>query len=99
MNDKELADAVVALGIGESDSGDEFGSLYYFEGFECEIDDKYFISNWLVVGALIEKCEERGIDWITALCNMSENAANEANESIPRAITEALTSALTTGDS
>ena len=43
-------------------------------------------SLWSVVGAALELMERDGQDWIAMLCNMSKNAANEANESLPRMI-------------
>ena len=58
MNDKELADAVVALEVGESTLGDR-GELYRYDGseFSWSFDDvaETFVRDWRVAGALIER--------------------------------------------
>ncbi len=57
MNDKELADAVVALGVGVSGNNDwylppdhEFGAT--------SVSAQVFLRDWRVAGALMEKCAE-----------------------------------------
>ena len=88
-----LADRIVALGIGGRWDGTDH--LYRLGVTDTLPVDAYsFARDWRVTGALIEECENRGIDWIKVLCDMSENAANESNESIPRAITLATVEAL-----
>ena len=61
MNDKELADAVVALGIGTQvdypKSSDGVG-FYHTPGDDCGESDgvysKLFVRDWRVAGALME---------------------------------------------
>ncbi len=56
MNDKELADAVVALGVLHEDQG-----IYSFDPFPCHpyasMTAKQVVRDWRVAGALIEKCD------------------------------------------
>ncbi len=63
MNDKELADKVVALGIGKP----RLGMVgYMFEGYGMSASE--FVRDWRVFGALLEKdIEDNGYppkgDW------------------------------------
>ena len=67
MNDKELADAVVALGIGTQvdypKSSDGVG-FYHTPEDDCGESDgvysKLFVRDWRVAGALMEKAAESG---------------------------------------
>ena len=90
-----LADRIVALEVGWKG---KLSQGYYLsndnEGWNGGLTENKFTHSWEVAGALIEECEKHGIDWIKVLCDMSENAANESNESIPRAIILACVEAL-----
>lgn len=111
MNDKELADAVVALGdMNILRDGDERGGPYYVSFFD-PADAKMAVRDWRVAGALMEKCTDLHYDtistwnskpslttiiaWANGGVDSSEEV--EVNESLPRAIIEACVEAL--GDS
>ena len=111
MNDKELADAVVALGVGcarldkyqvapVTDNVREYGSA------------KWFVRDWRVAGALMERVYEKRYSFmvmqmpdekpmmtiqqpLTAENDQKNWAAQVVNESLPRAIIEACVEALT----
>jgi len=108
MNDKELADAVVALGIGTQvdypKSSDGVG-FYHTPEDDCgESDGVYstlFVRDWRVAGALMEKVDscypEKLIDeqWqVTASMDCMPTEWIQ-NDSLPRAIIEASVEALT----
>lgn len=61
MNAKELADAVVALGVGEH-CGEWFGIMAFDTALEGEILDPHdadrFVRDWRVAGALMEKATD-----------------------------------------
>jgi hypothetical protein len=60
MNDKELADAVVALGVG----GQEAKSLnFYYAGQGFTAAD--FVRDWRVAGALMEKVDAVYVEALT----------------------------------
>ena len=68
MNDKELADRIVALGVG--DDGDATG-FYYLEA--DEFDDSEFVRDWRVAGALMEKFFTWQFLYDTAVHRMDES--------------------------
>ncbi len=91
--DKELADAIVALGVGG-------GSAVYWLDKESFHPDK-FVRDWRVCGALIEKCQKVYIEYIgepeqTVYARAENNRTWEwpAGESLPRTINEACVEAL-----
>ena len=105
---REIADKVVALGVGESTLGDR-GWLYRLDDDHIwlfEDTAETFLNDWRVAGALFEKCGgiyahcEPHIDgwW----CYVESNKAVKMplknftveNESLPRAIIEACCEAL-----
>ena len=98
MNDKKLADKVVALGVGGM-----FGDGAYFS-FENSIanDDQWviaelFVRDWRVAGALMEKVDKfcAGTCKECILVSVNNNETMEfETESLPRAITEACVEAL-----
>ena len=106
MKDKELADKVVALGTGqvleESDWINEKGD-YAIGGNAGSA--KWFVRDWRVAGALMERCKTMEIDsignpWWFA-CNVEAgpqpNTYHKAKgESLPRTIIEACVEALET---
>ena len=65
MSDKELADKVVALGVGRVE-GDYYVAPQEYMNFEEALMDEpliyfsQFVRDWRVAGALMEKCRKRG---------------------------------------
>ena len=105
FDDRELADAVVALGVGESTLGDR-GELYRYN--DCELwayDDtaEIFVRDWRVAGAMMENEKIHLLYYslgsgegykVKALNMESDKLVIIVNESLPRAITEACVEAL-----
>ena len=85
MNDKELADAVVAIGIGQKKSN------YWLLNMD-DLDAAEFVRDWRVVGALIEKCEAQCVDWDDLEPGHWRNMNHTSDT--PRAISEACVEAL-----
>ena len=87
MNDKELADRVVALGVGRCDE-----YPYYQNGDNHhDLTEDQFVRDWQVAGAMMEKVREtkKGvshgkIEDLTFNLNLRINDV----ESLPRAINE-----------
>ena len=98
MNDKELADAVVALGVGNKYTHTDDVS-YYKLGADSGtyVLDGMFVRDWRVAGALMEKChqfEVRIFGFKIAVGDaMVDNP--ETPSELPRAIIEACVEALT----
>ena len=105
MNDKELADAVVALGVGNYN-----GTTMYFYGRSFDAIPE-FVRDWRVAGALMEKAQSKPdyLQFILDKSKISSQAAHRVwayedldggsisharNESLPRAIAEACCEAL-----
>ena len=63
MNDKELADRVVALGVG----GENVGNYWIDPDDDALgwLDAKEFVRDWRVAGALMEKCQATFIEGIS----------------------------------
>jgi hypothetical protein len=115
MNDKELADRVVALGVGMRQDS-EIGPIYryYYEIPGDSIgpldlhDEKSFVVDWRVAGALMEKwpllwygpgiLADLGKFVAIAMNDKHDNIAEAHNESLPRAIIEACVEALDKDD-
>jgi len=93
MNDKELADAVVALGVGSISIRDGDNEYCICAAF---IRADQFVRDWRVTGALIEMCEARCVDWEDLEPGHWRNMNHTSNT--PRAITETCVGLLTTGD-
>jgi hypothetical protein len=108
-SDRELADRIVALGVGASDAD---GEPYYYNvrGYLYNIaDDRIwaygFVRDWRVAGAMMEKCVDQAIvindhshaTHSTYTCLVHKSLAR--NESLPRAICEACVEALMRQDS
>ncbi len=103
MTDKELADKVVALGIGKVLNG-----LFFLMGAHDEpVDAEFFVRDWRVAGALMEKTAKRGRTIALSFgCDVfnatdAESATptygvylERPNKSGPRAIIEACVEAL-----
>ena len=99
MNDKQLADRVVALGVG-------YDGYKFYMG-ESLISSKYFVHDWRVAGALSEKVD--GVEyakltdgrWQCLICPPDGTFMRDSwseNESLPRAIIEACVDALENHD-
>jgi len=103
MNDKELADRVVALGVGIRNSHPAHGSqLKAAYTYSWDLEAKDFVRDWRVSGALMERCLSLDYDqansehtvsvWTSA--SFTGPWATVCNESLPRAIIEACVEAL-----
>ncbi len=97
MNDKELADKVVALGVATT-SGDLYSRDNPYSDFSG-ISAKRFVRSWAVAGALIERCDHiDGMKMDTGHFHVlvwnSLNQGKGQHDSIPRAIIEACVGAL-----
>ena len=97
MIDKELADRVVALGVGQCQHGKWYG--YDHSGDTAGL----FVRDWRVAGALMEKVDAHFIEKLTDVmwAVRSDKPYGEGktrewyeNESLPRAIIEACVEAL-----
>ena len=96
MNKQELANKIVALGVGYAGIGEELGffalnkemydNLSMCGMFPAEI----FVCDWRVVGALLEKC----LDAEIVLALIMDEAMRNLGESLSLAITEACVEAL-----
>ncbi len=104
MNDKELADKVVALGVAKW-SGIWEGYLTIGNGQYQSVYE--FVRAWRVAGVLMEKCYDREIDLSTHTGVAAHNGENWVGltsndkdwttgigDSLPRAIIEACVEAL-----
>ena len=98
MNDKELADRIVALGVGCFHDG------LYWLSLECPRvggGPEWLARDWQVAGALMEKVDGIGIDRkkkMVVLAILNEDDKDymaSINDSLPRAICEACVEALT----
>jgi len=92
MTDKELADKVVALGVGQKDSHQK--ALPYLAPDSTQWDeDELFVRDWRVAGALMEKC--RGLMMkLPSVIGKADRICLDPDESLPRAIIEACAEAL-----
>ena len=109
MNDKELADRIVALGVGCSYDFPDRGYMYGLDGlFGPDDEQQYpsaFVRDWRVAGALMEK-HGNGFTYLLVVDKWfiydHDDCGNEVcvakNESLPRAICEACVAALEGGD-
>ena len=111
MNDKELADRVVALGVGTKRVDQDYydWSNAWTDAWQkdrmCKTKPAAFVRDWRVAGALIEKCYAKNIDvgidsptcTVEAIFDTEGFPCTSAaiNESLPRAIIEACVEALT----
>ena len=87
--DKELADKIVALGVGGYVSDGTYRlSLTTLESL---LEDE-FVRDWRVAGALMEKCEAQCVEWEDLEPGHWQNMNHTANT--PRAIIEACMEAL-----
>ena len=97
MDDKTLADAVVALGVGYFAPKDVYGIPPDGSGERKTAHD--FVRDWRVAGALMEKMAGSAMspcEWyfMSPLWKVYTNGGGVRNESLPRAIIEACVEAL-----
>lgn len=62
MNDEELADAVVALGVGDSDHDSGISEYDAPIPGDTPLTADEFVRDWRVAGALMEKCLVSRVD-------------------------------------
>jgi hypothetical protein len=99
MNDQELADRIVALGVGFKREFTK-GPRYTLTKNRDYLDAPSWVRDWRVAGALMEKAQSRGIEII--ILNDGVQIAHPKwagyewsdNKSLPRAICEACVEAL-----
>ncbi len=89
MNDQELADKVVALGVGRHLPSDEWAIIGQVGLWQTTFE---FVRDWRVVGALLEKL--LAIDVLKPIMVMSAALASFYEGNLPRAIIEACVEAL-----
>jgi len=109
MTDQELADKVVALGVGYADRGGPgFMDDYTLGGIGNELNADEFVRDWRVAGALMEKCIAMDVEYMEIdsgygrgwqVCNTIAGKQpykyhKANNDSLPRAIIEACVAAL-----
>jgi len=98
MTDKELADAIVACGVGYVSGPHAYG-LFLAEGTSERIGGpEDFVRDWRVAGALMERMNSfevfHGGEWVMDIGMPGSNRRVAAtNESLPRAICEACVAA------
>ena len=96
VSDKELADRIVALGIGKRTS-------FCMEINGSVLSESKFVRDWRVAGALMEKVKDR--EWLTNVAHDGVvfvftdrdepyDCIEIAGESLPRTIIEACVEAL-----
>ena len=102
MNDKELADRIVALGVGRKTEWVR-DVWRYSLGDSQDMPDIDFVRDWRIAGALLQKGESHFIEKLTRTtwAVRSDKPYGEGktrewyeNESLPRAIIEACVEAL-----
>ena len=99
MTDKELADRVVALGVGKANQiyPDGLGRFYQVDmdaDWQTSVSDKKFVHDWRVAGALMERVGDESFTrtlsqlvWRQVLVVDPENInVSSRDESLPRAI-------------
>ena len=100
MNDKQLADAVVALGVGGYLGEGKFAGGYCVKGMSRHLADREFVRDWRVAGALVEQIIELhyvrcdGAIYVV----IDDKSRYFETESLPRAIIEACVMALREDD-
>lgn len=101
VTDEELADKIVALGVGhriDMEPPHSGTAWVLFDDDIAFLTAESFVHDWRVVGALMEKCAEIGAElhgkrWKVQAWNRKDGFGE--NKSLPRAIIEACVEALT----
>lgn len=102
MNDIELADAIVALGIGCKSNRGHYAAMDWRRSNAseesiarlCHATAEHFVRDWHVVGALMEKLRERASE-----AELDGSGFFLRTLSDPRALVECLVDNLCTEDS
>jgi hypothetical protein len=97
VNDKELADRLVELGIGVKEWEQTFTGRYITPAPSDALEPHWFVRDWRVAGALMERCEETEWYWDSeeAVYYVTADIKGFAQDkSLPRAIIEACVEAL-----
>ena len=105
MNDKELADRVVALGVGKANQiyPDGIGKFYQVDvdaDWQTSVNESKFVRDWRVAGSLIEKVDATHVErcqssmWRAQIPWSGGGVKEEFDGSLPRAIIEACCEAL-----
>ena len=92
FDDKELADHVVALGIGEEHNDWYFINVH---GVTHDLSANEFTYSWVVAGALMEKCEAQCVEWDDLEPGHWRNVNHTSNT--PRSIIKTCVGLLLTG--
>ena len=88
MNDKQLAERIVALGVGDKRELSAGNRKWYV--YSWDLFDKDFVRDWRIAGALMERC----VDFEYQMCDGCVYASTNGREayietdSLPRAICE-----------
>ena len=106
MTDQELADKVVALGVGSKGAADKIGHYGCFDEKDWAWNGPYrFVRDWRVAGALLERCQLASITVdidafhavpfvsVSSMTGKCDNSV-DITESLPRAIIEPCCEAL-----
>ena len=105
MTDQELADRIVALGVGRANQiyPDALGRFYQIDpdaDWQTSVNETKFVRDWRVAGAMMEKCDSVYPDKLTdgrwqAMASINAMPSKWImDESLPRAINEACCEAL-----
>ena len=100
MNDKELADACVELGVAEPQK--DLGTRWYRlnnRTMSMGLQPIHFVRDWRVAGALMEKFTFLALISVIMPKAMHLFEGTESDMSFPRAIIEACVSTQSTGGS
>jgi len=94
MNDKELADRVVALGVGKANQiyPDGIGKFYQVDvdaDWQTSVNESKFVRDWRVAGSLMDRMS--GKDLLAVM----DKILNAIPGPLPRAIISACCEALT----
>jgi len=103
MNDKELADKIVQIGVGKKSEPHMYGDYMVVKNaFPYRMSTEAFVRDWRVAGALMEKCSMIFIEntpgtWACRAdrCYGDRTRKWYHDDSQPRAINEACVEALT----
>jgi len=90
VNDKELADRVVALGVGYTEIFPPARTTFYFhESIGMPMDAGEFLEKWDIAGALMEKIPiASGETPLLLVMAKAITIPEKENESLPRAVIE-----------
>ena len=94
MNDIELTDKIIALGVGQAHSRNNAYSVYYLSGPHA-VNAEHFVREWRVAGAMMELVEANSKTSDTSWAFGKALAwFRDGQISLPRAINEACVEAI-----